>query len=120
MHWLTPFAPSGSNEVLAVLPGQHDLCALNEEAVGALARGVSRVLAHYWRSGFSTFNMTLFADACGSEEAVFPVHLRLICRQNVSPDYRTDDYFMQKLLGEELMLTTPEQLAGGLRESWQG
>ena len=110
----------GSIVVLAVLPGLHELCAIDEQAVVALAHGVSRVLAHYWRCGFSTFNMTLFADACGSEEAAFPVHLRLICRQNVSPDYRTDDYFMQKLLGEELMLTTPEELAEGLRQGWEG
>ena len=44
--------------------------------------------------------------------------LRIVCRQNVQPNYRTDDYFIQKLLGEEIMLTPPEQLAAELRDFW--
>jgi hypothetical protein len=44
--------------------------------------------------------------------------LRIICRQNVAENYRTDGYFLQRQLGEELMLNTPEDLAEELRQGW--
>ena len=54
----------------------------------------------------------------GDEEPFFPVFVRVITRQNVYPNYRCDDYFLQKLLGEELILTPPEELAENLRRIW--
>jgi hypothetical protein len=32
-------------------------------------------------------------------------------RQNFYPNYRNDDYFLQKLLGTDLILNLPEDLA---------
>ena len=117
--WLTAFAPLGAMEVLGVLPGVGHLVEVGEQAVADLARGLSAALAHYGRLGLSTFNFSLFSDACDGEPGTFPVFLRLICRQNVAPDYRADDYFVQRLLGEELMVTLPEDLAEGMRTHWE-
>jgi hypothetical protein len=46
--------------------------------------------------------------------------MRIISRQNVYENYRTDDYFLQKLLRNELILTTPEALAKNLRQVFEG
>jgi hypothetical protein len=37
-------------------------------------------------------------------------------RQNLYPNYRNDDYFLQKLLQTELILTLPEDLAAEARK----
>ena len=42
--------------------------------------------------------------------------LRVISRQNVCENYRADDYFLQKLLRNEIILTPPEILASTLRD----
>jgi hypothetical protein len=38
--------------------------------------------------------------------------LKIINRQNLYPNYRNDDYFLQKMLQTELIITQPEELAG--------
>ncbi|MBF0506921.1 MAG: hypothetical protein HQL09_08795 [Nitrospirae bacterium] len=40
---------------------------------------------------------------------------KIISRQNLYPDYRNDDYFLQKLLHSELIINLPEELAFKLR-----
>lgn len=126
--WLAPFAPNGNREVMAVVPGAARISALRAEHVGALAAGLSRVLAWYEEVGLSAFNFTLYggplqggapatdgvADV-GRADPVHPVVLRVIARSAFKPDYRTDDYFLQKQLGGELVFETPEQIAATLR-----
>jgi UDPglucose--hexose-1-phosphate uridylyltransferase len=118
VHWLVPFAPIGTNEILGILPGQPDLLAIEEDSLEGLSAGLSKILAYYHQIGFSTFNFTVYSAALGRDDNPFPVFIRVICRQNVSENYRTDDYFIQKLLGEELMLILPEDLAAGVRNFW--
>jgi hypothetical protein len=35
----------------------------------------------------------------------------MISRQNLYPNYRNDDYFLQKLLQTELIINLPEEIA---------
>ncbi|HUU01641.1 MAG TPA: hypothetical protein VM425_09390 [Myxococcota bacterium] len=119
VHWLTPFAPTGTNEVLGVLPDRPHLLRLDDTAIEGLAMGISTVLAYYGEKGFSTFNFSLYSGRLNDEASPAPVFVRILCRQNVRKYYRADDYFIQKLLGEELILTTPEDLAAGLRSFWK-
>jgi UDPglucose--hexose-1-phosphate uridylyltransferase len=116
--WLTAWAPQGANEVLAVLPGYAGLDSLDDPAIQGLATGLSRVLAGYNRLGFSTYNLSLQAGPCGDASPGFPPVLRIIVRQNMAENYRTDGYFLQRQLGEELMLMLPEELATELRSGW--
>ena len=46
--------------------------------------------------------------------------LRVIARTAFRLDYRTDDYFLQKQLGGELIFVPPEQLAAELRGDFAG
>lgn len=119
VHWITPFAPVGTNEVLGIVPGCAHLLHVDDDVRAALARGLSRVLAFYDHIGFSTFNFSVYTPPVDGAGSGFPVLVRVVCRQNVRENYRTDDYFIQKMLGEELMLTTPETLARQLRDFWE-
>jgi UDPglucose--hexose-1-phosphate uridylyltransferase len=113
--WLAPFAPTGNREVIAVVPAVARVAALGGEHVAALAAGLSRVLAWYEREGLSAFNFTLFGGPLGGDDDAHPVVLRVIARSSFRPDYRTDDYFLQRQLGGELIFETPEQIAETLR-----
>ncbi len=116
--WIAPFAPTGLNEVIGVLPQIRSLKEMTPDRTRDLAEGLSKVLAGYHRSGCSTFNFSVFSDALDAKAPAFPVFLRVMCRQNVYPNHRTDDYFVQKLLGEEIAVSSPETLAARLREGF--
>ena len=113
--WLAAYAPAGGREVVAVLPGRSRVAALDEEQVSELAQGLSRVLAWYEREGLSAFNFTLGGGPLAGPAASHAVTLRVIARSAFKPDYRTDDYFLQKQLGGELIFVAPEQIAATLR-----
>jgi UDPglucose--hexose-1-phosphate uridylyltransferase len=115
--WLTPFAPLGGREVIAVVPGRARVAALDEAEIGMLARGLSRVVAWYEREGLSAFNFTVYGGPSDPESG-HPVVLRVIARSAFKPDYRTDDYFLQKQLGGELIFSPPEQIAAVLRRDF--
>ena len=105
--------------MLGILPDCPNLLPLDDRALDGLAEGISKVLAFYDQNGFSTFNFTAYSGRLGDDNSPLPVFVRILCRQNVRKYYRADDYFIQKLLGEELILTTPEDLAEGLRKFWK-
>jgi len=113
--WLVPFAPLGNREINAVVPDAPRVSALGAEQVTALATGLSGVLAWYERVGLSAFNFMLSGGPLAGADPGHPVVLRVIARSASRPDYRTDDYFLQKQLGSELIFETPEAIAATLR-----
>jgi UDPglucose--hexose-1-phosphate uridylyltransferase len=118
VEWLTAFAPQGTNEVIGLLPERRSFHELTDEDLSGLALGLSRVLATYHELGLSTFNFGLFSGPLPDGDPAFRCYLRVISRQNVQQNYRTDDYFLQRLMGDELILVTPEALATKLRGHW--
>jgi UDPglucose--hexose-1-phosphate uridylyltransferase len=115
VHWLAPFAPAGAREAIAVVPGADRLSSLGAPQVAALSTGLSRVLAWYEAEGLSAFNFTVFGGALDGRDTGFPIVLRVIARTAFRQDYRTDDYFLQKQLGGELVFAAPEEMAARLR-----
>jgi UDPglucose--hexose-1-phosphate uridylyltransferase len=115
VHWMVPFAPAGAREALAVAPAVPGLAELGDEHVAALASGLNRVLTWYEDEGLSAFNFTLYGGPLDGSDSGFPVVLRVIARTAFKQDYRTDDYFLQKQLGGELMFAAPEEMAARLR-----
>ncbi len=113
--WLTPFVPAGNREVIAVVPGVTRASLLGAEQVQALATGLSRVLAWYEQVGLSAFNFVLIGGPLTRSAGGHPLVLRVVARTAFAPDYRTDDYFLQKQLGGELIFAPPEELAETLR-----
>jgi len=117
--WLTPWAPTGGREVLAVAPETARIAALSPAQIGFLAHGLAQVLTWYESEGLSAFNFSLFgAPLDGREHGESPVLLRVVARTAFRQDYRTDDYFVQKQLGGELIFISPEHIAATLRTAF--
>jgi hypothetical protein len=51
-------------------------------------------------------------------EKGMPCMIKMITRQNLCPNYRNDDYFLQKMLQAELIFNPPEELAEKLRDTF--
>lgn len=119
VRWITAFSPQGTNEVLGILPGKRDFMEMGARDFSDLAEGLSGALRGYASLGISTFNFSLYSGPLGAGDDAFRCFLRVISRQNFYENYRTDDYFLQKLLRNELILTTPENLASILRKSFE-
>ena len=114
-RWITAFSPMGSNEVNAIWPESSHFLQWGEADIRGMAEGLSRVLRAYHEMKLSTFNFSCFSgplDEAGSE---FRCMLRLVNRQNAAPHYRTDDYYFQKLLKNEIIVKRPEHLAAFVR-----
>jgi len=119
-HWLAAFAPSGTNEMLGVFPELAALTELGDVEINDLAQGLVRLLRFYSDRGYSSFNFSLSAGLLHERAPWSRVRLRLITRQNAAVAYRSDDYFLQKLLGDELVLEQPEDLASAARSYLAG
>jgi len=74
------------------------------------------VMKGYDSMDISTFNFSVYSGPINTTDDTFRCYIRIISRQNVYENYRTDDYFLQKMLRNELILTSPEVLASTLRE----
>jgi UDPglucose--hexose-1-phosphate uridylyltransferase len=114
--WVAPFSPQGSNEVWGIHDAKRDFLELDDDDAWAMAEGISRVLLGYLEMGLSTFNLGIFCGPLGGSDDTWRCLVRVISRQNVYENYRADDYFLQKLMRNELILTTPETLAARMRK----
>ncbi len=118
-RWFTAYSPMGANEIDAVWPGKRHFLEWGDEDAWSLAEGLSRALRVYHSLKLSTFNLSCYSAALGHETPEFRCLLRLVNRQNVTPHYRTDDYYLQKLLGSEIIIHRPEQLAELARKMFE-
>lgn len=114
-HWLAAFSPMGNNEIVAIHEKEADFGKLSDGDVRDLSRGISNVLLLYERLGHLSFNYTLFSVRQNARAAGFRCIFKIISRQNLCPNYRNDDYFLQKILQSELIFNLPEELADQLR-----
>jgi len=118
-HWLTPFSPLGNNEVMAIHADHWDFNDFSEDDIMDLSTGISKILAYYETMGHLSYNYSLYSVRKKMGDGSFRCMLKIITRQNLYANYRNDDYFLQKLLQSELIITPPEELAQGLRKSFK-
>jgi galactose-1-phosphate uridylyltransferase len=109
-HWIAAFSPTGSNEIMGIHESESDLTKLTERDLRDLCDGISNVLALFESLGHLSFNFS-FYSAKGGETVGVHCMIKIVNRQNLCPNYRNDDYFLQKLLQSELILNLPEDLA---------
>jgi galactose-1-phosphate uridylyltransferase len=110
IEWLTAFAPLAAGEIRAFVPGGPSSPAeLGADEVEALGTGISRALGLYAELGFETFNMALYGAPPGA--AGYVLNLRLVCRPNPAPFYRSDVAWLDRLHGEAAVDLAPEELA---------
>ncbi|HKY77003.1 MAG TPA: hypothetical protein VJS45_12735 [Acidimicrobiia bacterium] len=110
IQWLTAFAPLAAGEIRAFLPGGPSSPAeLASDEVEALGTGISLALGLYAELGFETFNMALYGAPPGTPGYV--LNLRLVCRPNPVPFYRSDVAWLDRLHNEAAVDLAPEDLA---------
>jgi len=114
-HWLAAYSPLGCNEITAIHDKAADFGALPAADLHDLAAGITRVLLLYERLGYMSFNYALYSVRQGRGDAGQRCLFKIITRQNLYPNYRNDDYFLQKMLQTELIFNLPEELAAQLR-----
>ncbi len=114
--WFTAFSPIGSNEVNAVWSRNANFLDWDDDDVQMMAEGISRTLLAYHELKFSSFNFSCFSGPLGKSSPEFRCFLRLINRQNMHLHYRTDDFYLQKLLKDEMIIYPPEYLASLIRK----
>ena len=109
--WLAAYAPVGPAELRALLPGVGSPTELDEDLLAELGRGIATALGLYAELGFDSFNLALYGLPAGH-----PLMLRMVCRQNPSPFYRSDVMYLERLHWEAAVDVLPEELterAGG-------
>ncbi len=107
VEWLVGFAPFGFNELRALVPGVGSPEQLDEERVGALAEGIARALNLYAELGYQSFNLAIY----GAPTAGHVLSLRLVCRSNLQPLYRSDVAYFERMHWQAMVDGTPEELA---------
>ncbi len=118
VSWLTPYAPTGFNEVWAVVDGVTDVIELTEEDCGALGQGLSHVFSGYLAWNLASFNFALIGGGPLSRESRFQVVLKVVSRSNPEPMYRSDATYFERLYGEALIDLSPEEVADALRPNF--
>ncbi|HYY81940.1 MAG TPA: hypothetical protein VFD04_22570 [Actinomycetes bacterium] len=117
VRWLAAFAPVGPAELRALVPGVSSPTDLDLDAdlLGELGWGVATALGLYAELGFDSFNLALYGLPAGH-----PLLLRLVCRQNPSPFYRSDVMYLERLHLEAAVDVVPEQLAERAGDRFNG
>jgi galactose-1-phosphate uridylyltransferase len=110
----------GINEIVAVHESDNDFGKLSDSDLIDLAYGISRVLTLYDRLGHLSFNYSILSARKPADGKGFRCILKMISRQNLYPNYRNDDYFLQKLLQTELIINLPEEIAMITRNYFKG
>jgi UDPglucose--hexose-1-phosphate uridylyltransferase len=118
VEWLTAFAPVGFNELRAFVPGVASPAQLTETQVEDLAEGISRALGLYAELGFQSFNMAIYGASPG--RIGYVLNLRLVCRSNLQPLYRSDAAYFERLHWQAMVDTTPEELAQRAGDRFRG
>jgi UDPglucose--hexose-1-phosphate uridylyltransferase len=109
VEWLTSFAPMGPCELRAFVPGVASPASLDEETIEELAGGIATAAGLYAELGYGSFNLALYGAPPGSDG--YPLNLRMICRSSLTPFYRSDATWLERLHWEAAVDTSP----GGAR-----
>jgi galactose-1-phosphate uridylyltransferase len=117
-QWITAFSPMGFNEIQIVWPERQSFLDWSDKDVQDLALGLNHILGVWHDMNLSSFNFSCFSAPLGRDSPHFCCVMRIVNRQNVFPHHRTDDYFLQKLMRNELILNRPEKLAQWMRKDF--
>jgi UDPglucose--hexose-1-phosphate uridylyltransferase len=109
IHWLVSFAPIAPAELRAFVAGICSPAELDDGLVGELAHGLALALSGYAEMGWSSFNCAIYGAPPGTEG--YPLNLRLACRSNLKPLYRSDSTFLERLHWEGAVDCAPETIA---------
>ena len=113
IQWLVSFAPIAPTELRAFAAGICSPAELDDDLAGELAHGLALALGGYAEMGSSSFNCAIYGAPPGTEG--YPLNLRLACRSNLKPLYRSDSTFLERLHWEAAVDCSPETVAERIR-----
>ena len=119
IHWLTPYAPYGLNEVQAIVPNKCNLQQLTTDDVEALMKGVLKVLQFYYDAGVRSFNGALYSGPLGEANDYFDLNFRIVSRYGYKARFVSDVWALQYLLGEREIYEAPEETCLKLRKYFE-
>ena len=109
VEWLVSFAPIAPAELRAFIRGISSPVELDDDLVVELAHGLVLALTAYAEMGFESFNLAVYGAPPGTD--AYPLNLRIACRSNLSPFYRSDSTFLERLHWEGAIDLPPETVA---------
>jgi UDPglucose--hexose-1-phosphate uridylyltransferase len=109
VEWIASFAPVAPAELRAFAVGISSPAELDDDLIGELARGLALALGGYAEMGFQSFNCAIYGAPPATEG--YPLNLRLACRSNLRPFYRSDSTFLERLHWEGAVDLAPETVA---------
>jgi galactose-1-phosphate uridylyltransferase len=109
VDWLASFAPLGPGELRAFLRGRASPDHLDDDLVLELGAGIATALGVYAELGFQSFNLAVYGAP--PQPAGYVLNLRMACRSNLRPLYRSDATYFERLHWEAAVDVSPEELA---------
>jgi UDPglucose--hexose-1-phosphate uridylyltransferase len=109
IEWLVSFAPIAPAEIRAFIPAVPSPVDLTADLVAELAHGLTLTLHVYAEMGYESFNLAVYGAPSGTEG--YPLNLRIACRSNLKPFYRSDSTFLERLRWEGATDLLPEAVA---------
>jgi len=116
---LTPFAPLGLNDVEGIVCSKSSFDSLSEAELNGLADGISRVLKYYHDIDVRSFNAAIYSAPIGRSTDHFSLSARIVSRYGYKPNFVSDVWALQYLLGEQEVFEAPEETSLKLREYFQ-
>jgi UDPglucose--hexose-1-phosphate uridylyltransferase len=109
IEWLVSFAPIAPAELRAFVPRVSTTSALDSNLIEELGHGLALALGAYAEMGFESFNLAIYGAPPGTEG--YPLNLRIACRSNLKPFYRSDSTLLERLHWEGAIDIAPEEVA---------
>jgi galactose-1-phosphate uridylyltransferase len=113
VEWVASFAPIAPCELQAFVRSASSPVDLDDDAVEELGAGIAAALNLYAELGFQSFNMATYPAPPGAQG--YPLNLRIGCRSNLQPLYRSDAMYLERLHWEGAVEMRPEELADAAR-----
>ena len=117
VEWLASFAPVAPAELRAFIGEVRSTAELSDELIAELAHGLALALGGYAEMGFQSFNLAIYGAPVGTDG--YPLNLRLGCRSNLKPFYRSDSTFLERLHWEGAIDLAPEDVAERLGDRFR-
>lgn len=109
VEWLASFAPLAPGELRAFVPDIASPAELDGDLLSELGHGIATALRFYAELGYESFNLAIYGAPPGTPG--YPLNLRLACRSNPAPLYRSDATYFERLHWEAMVDLHPEDLA---------
>ena len=101
--------PSAGSASVTSASGVASPAELDDELIAELAHGLVLTLNAYAEMGHESFNLAIYGAPPGT--AGYPLNLRIACRSNLRPHYRSDSTFLERLHWEGAVDLAPEAIA---------